>query len=161
VNGQRLRQVIADDPLLGDDLDVHRYDDDGLTSDPEQLADSLLDVVPVMQRQHRHRRIDRPIAERERLRGSANRRSGMRRALSDHHLGGLDCDDLPIVGLVGPDTRAHVDDARRAAERCPDRRRDTTIGSPDLVVAAAHGVVAVHDTSVPGKLEHGLDRNVV
>ena len=86
MDGQRLGQIIADEPLLGNDLDVHRHDDHGVPSDPEQLADSLLDVVPVMQRQYRHRRIDRPIAERERLRGSANRRSGVRGALSDHHL---------------------------------------------------------------------------
>jgi hypothetical protein len=72
-----LRQVVRHQPHRTADLRVVREDHDGLAGDATQLLDPGFQlVVPVVDRDHRHRRIDAVVAQRQRARRSRGRRAG-------------------------------------------------------------------------------------
>jgi hypothetical protein len=54
-------RVVADHPELGEHLDVHRRQHDSPAGDAQHLTETLLDVLPVLQREHGHCGFDRLI----------------------------------------------------------------------------------------------------
>jgi hypothetical protein len=59
--GERFRQVVADHPELAEHLDVHRHQHDSPAGDAQDLTETPLDVLPVLQREHDHCGVDRLI----------------------------------------------------------------------------------------------------
>jgi hypothetical protein len=104
------------------------------------LGDQL-QVGPVVQRQHRHRRVEGAVLERQRLGPGLDRGRRVRRALGDHHRRRLDRRDLAVGRLVAAGASADVDDRARVAERLPDRRREARVGGAGVRVGATDQVV--------------------
>ena len=141
VEGASLGEVVGDDPALDDDLGVDGQQHDATAGDPPHLGQPGIEVLPVVDRQHAHRRIDALVAERQRLGDAFHGRARPRRPLGDHHRRGLDRDDVAVGRLVGPGAGADVDDAAGVAERGPDRRLDAWVGTAEVAVVDAHPVV--------------------
>jgi hypothetical protein len=84
VSGEDLGQVVADKPELAERPDVHRCQQHTPTGDAQQLAESLVEVVPVLEAEHRHRGVDRLILEGQRFRNRLDGWSSAQGSLGDH-----------------------------------------------------------------------------
>ena len=129
---RRLREVVARDPLLPHELFVESHDDDPITCDPNHLGQAGRDVAPVVERDDRHRRVERVVREGQLLGGCLDRRSGVGRPLLDHDRRRLDGDDLAIPRLVGARAGTDVHDAARVAEGSVDRLGQPRVGAANL-----------------------------
>jgi hypothetical protein len=96
----------------------------------------------MVDREDRHGRVHGVVAQRQRRGPRADGRRETGRALRRHHVTRLDCDHVPIAGLVGSRARADVDHSLGVAQRRVDERPQTRIlatrrgiAAPDLVVA--------------------------
>ena len=74
-------------------------------ADAAQLAQPGEPVLPVVVGEHRHRRVERAVAERQRLGARVDAGRGARRALRAHHRRGLDRGDVAVARLVGAGCR--------------------------------------------------------
>ena len=101
-----------------------------------------------MEREHRHRRVDAVVAQRQIVRARADRRRALRRALGGHDVARLDRDDVAVARLVGARARADVHDAARVAERRLEPPGDPRVLAPRGRVALPDRLVAV--ASRPG-----------
>ena len=141
-----LGEIVRRQPHLVADTRVVGDDDGGVAGDAAKLADAaLLFVVPVVDRQDRHRRIHARVSQRQVAGARTDRRSELRRPLRGHHVARLDGDDMPIARLVRTRAGSDVDDGSRVSERTMDGRRDPRIllprqrvADPDPVVARPH-----------------------
>ena len=141
MNAHELREVVPHHPQLGQPVDVHRDDHDSCADNPEQLAKSSLGICPVMDGQHGQPRINGGIGQRKVLGLRPDHRRRARRALGDHHLGGLDRQDPSVAWLVRPGARPYVDDGGGVSQRLRDRLFEAGIGSANQLVSPAHHVV--------------------
>jgi len=77
-----------------------------------------------MDRVHRHGGVEGIIRERQRLGASLHHGRRRKRALADHPDGRLDGGNGPSGGLVGPGTRADIEDRTSIAQRILYHRAD-------------------------------------
>ena len=91
--------------------------------------------------EHRHRRIEAAVLERQLLGNRPDDRHGALGPLGDHDLGRLDRDHVQILRLIRPRARANVDHRARISEGRTNPRRDPRIGPPDGRIALADLVV--------------------
>jgi len=63
VIGERFRQIVTNEPEPAENFDVHGHQHHPTADDPHKLADTLLDVLPVLHGEHCHRGVDRLIAK--------------------------------------------------------------------------------------------------
>ena len=117
---------------------------DPITTYAAKLGETLRDVAPVMDREHRHRRVDRGVLERERLGRALMDGCGSGRTPVDHRPRRLDGDDLAVFRLVRARTCADVRHRSGIAERVPDCGCDARVGASGLRICRADRVVPRH-----------------
>lgn len=123
---------------------MHRIEgqqDDRPTRHPAHLRQTRRLVGPVMDRVHRHGGVEGIIRERQRLGASLHHGRRRKRALADHPDGRLDGGNGPSGGLVGPGTRADIEDRTSIAQRILYHRADPGIGLAQICVIHADHVV--------------------
>jgi len=144
----RERHIVIGQPQLTvpSQLEVQ----DHLTgSDPLQLGDALLDVVPVVHRQDRHRRVEGPVGERQPLGTSLDRWCNVRGTLIEHPSHEVDGDDRTVGRFVRAWACAHVHDRSGVTERAMDLALDPRIGTAPLGVADPDPLVVRHTGRTP------------
>ncbi len=109
--------------------------------DPPQFAEAGLGLGPVMDGQHRHRRVERRVRERQGLSHSSHDAPSPSPALPEHRRRGLDRHDQTIARLVVPGTCPHVHDRAAPTEARTDLRGDPRILAPGLRVRAPDALV--------------------
>jgi hypothetical protein len=143
-----LADVVASDPKIGLERRVERDDDSPSSRHASHLAESRVDVVPVVECDDRHGGIERVVRERQTLGGSEHRGCSPRGALSDHDGGRLDSYYLTVAGLVRARAGAHIDDGSCVAERVPDGPCKPGVLNPNRCVPMADLVIERHMTIV-------------
>jgi enoyl-CoA hydratase/carnithine racemase len=83
VHGHGLGHVVADQPQIGENLDVHRHQHNASVCNAEHFPEPAVDVLPMLHRQHREGGIDSTAGE---LASAADRRCDKISALPPHAL---------------------------------------------------------------------------
>jgi hypothetical protein len=137
-------EVIANHPGLGPRQRVEGEDHDPLSRHPRHLRQPCRRVVPVVDRDDRHRRVEAVVFKRQVFGSRLDRGRRARGPLGNHHLRGLDRRHLLSVRwLVGAGPGTHVNYAARCPESRFDPGRDAWIRPANLAVADAHPVISL------------------
>ena len=157
IDRRDLGKVLVDEPERVPRLWVPRQDDDALARDAHQVREPARAIRPMVHGQQRERGGERAVAERQIGGRRLHRRRRARRPLAQHRRRRLDGHDRPVARLVRAGAGAHVDHARRPAQRRADGRGQARVRTAMGVVAAANRVVELAAAQGP-RSSHGSRR---
>jgi hypothetical protein len=136
---EQVGEVVGEPEPVTDRPFVH--DDQLAAGDPGEFGQPGRRVPPVMHGKHRHRRIEDPVIERERLGQGLHRRSGTGRALIEHQRRRVNGNDPPVGRLVAARSRAHVYHGAGVTERGVDLGGDPRVFAAGTRIPAADHVI--------------------
>jgi hypothetical protein len=108
---------------------VEREDHDRVSRHASQFDESSLNARPLVNAHPGHRRIERTVVERQILSDPRDRRHALRRRCARIADEGSTANDVAVLRLVGPGTRATVQHSAGRPERGAHGRCDPRVGA--------------------------------